>query len=53
MSEREAKSVEWAMKVQRSRAGGAFYWVTVRVLRLTLMMWLRVRREGTHHLGPD
>ena len=50
---KEAKSVEWAMKVQASRAGGVFYWVTVRLLRLTLMRWLRVRKEGTHHLAME
>ena len=51
MSEREAKSVEWAVGVQASRAAGAFYWVAVRLLRLTLMPWLRVKKEGTHHLS--
>ncbi len=51
MSEREAKSIEWAMTVQASRAGGVFYWLAVRLLRLTLMPWLRVKREGTHHLS--
>ncbi len=49
----QSKSVEWAMKVHASRAGRGFYWVTVRFLRLTLMRWLRVRKQGTHHLSME
>ena len=55
MSERPAKSVEWTMKVQASRAGGVFYWAIRGLLRLTLLPWLRVTVEGTEHLdtpGP-
>ena len=51
MSEREAKSVEWAMRVQASRPAAVFYWLAVRLLRLTVMPWLRVKKEGTHHLS--
>ena len=51
MSEREPKSQEWAIAVQRTRRAGAFYWVAVRFFRLTLMPWLRVQKEGTHHLA--
>ena len=51
MSEREAKSVEWAMRVQASRSAAVFYWLARRLLRLTLMPWLRVKKEGTHHLS--
>ncbi len=51
MSERDAKSVEWAMRVQAGRPAAVFYWVAVRLLRLTLMPWLRVKKEGTHHLS--
>lgn len=50
---KEAKSIEWAMKVQESRAGGVFYWLAVRFLRLTLMRYLRVRKEGVQHLAID
>ena len=55
MSERQAKSVDWAMKVQASRSGGVFYWAVRGLLRLTLLPWLRVTVEGTEHLdtpGP-
>ena len=55
MSERQAKSVEWTMKVQASRAGGVFYRVVRGLLRVTLLRWLRVKAEGTEHLdtpGP-
>lgn len=51
MSEREVKSVEWAVNVQASRSAAVFYWLTVRLLRLTLMPWLRVKKEGTQHLS--
>ena len=50
---KEAKSIEWAMSVQESRAGGVFYWLAVRFLRLTLMRYLRVRKEGIEHLALD
>lgn len=50
---KEAKSIDWAMNVQASRAGGVFYWVVVRLLRLTLMPYLRVTKEGTHHLATE
>jgi len=50
---KQAKSMEWVVKVHDSRAGRAFYWVTVRLLRLTLMRWLRVRTQGTHHLAIE
>ena len=53
MSDREAKSVEWATNVQQSRAGGVFYWFAVRFFRLTLMPWLRVKKEGVEHLDLD
>ncbi|MEM9519587.1 MAG: lysophospholipid acyltransferase family protein [Actinomycetota bacterium] len=53
MSEREAKSIEWAIKVQASRAGGVFYYVVRSVLRWTLMRWLRVTVEGREHLALD
>lgn len=48
-----AKSVEWANRVQASRAGGVFYWLAVRFFRLTLFPWLRVRKEGLHHLDLE
>ena len=51
MSEREAKSVEWAVRVQASRLAAVVYWLAFRLLRLTLMPWLRVRREGIEHLA--
>lgn len=50
---KEAKSVEWASKVQASRAGGVFYWLAVRFFRLTLFPWLRVRKEGLGNLDVD
>lgn len=50
---KRARSVEWARTVHDSRVGRAFYWVTVRLLRLTLMRWLRVRKQGTHHLAIE
>lgn len=50
---KQPKSMEWVVKVHDSRAGRAFYWVTVRLLRLTLMRWLRVRTQGTHHLAME
>ena len=50
---KEAKSIDWAMNVQTSRAAGVFYWVVVRLLRLTLMPYLRVTKEGTHHLATE
>ena len=50
MSERQAKSVDWAMKVQASRSGGVFYWAVRGLLRLTLLPWLRVTVEGAEHL---
>ena len=51
MSERQAKSVDWAMKVQASRAGGVFYWAVRGLFRLTLLPWLRVTVEGIEHLN--
>ncbi|MEM8705713.1 MAG: lysophospholipid acyltransferase family protein [Actinomycetota bacterium] len=50
---KEAKSIEWATDVQRSRAGGVFYWLAVRFFRLTLMRWLRVKKVGSAHLDID
>ena len=50
---KEANSIEWAVKVQAGRAAAAFYWVVVRLLRVTLMPWLRVKKEGTHHLAME
>lgn len=53
MSEREAKSQDWAIKVQASRTGGAFYGVVVRLVRLLVLPYLRVRREGAEHLAIE
>jgi len=51
MSEREARSQEWAIKVQASFAAAVFYKVAVGLLRLTLAPWLKLKSEGAHHLS--
>jgi len=53
MSEREPKSQAWVARVQASRRGGLFYGVVVRLVRIVLFSYLRVRREGTEHLATD
>lgn len=53
MSERQAKSQKWAMKVHTSRRGVAFYGIVVRLVRVFLLRYLRVRREGTENFLVD
>lgn len=51
MSEREAKSQDWAMKVNGTRRAWLFYWSVVGMLRITLMPWLRVKKQGAEYLN--
>lgn len=51
MSEREARSQAWAMRVHSGRRGRLFYGVVVRLVRWLLLPYLRVRRAGTERLA--
>ena len=51
--EREAKSLEWAVRVGHQRTSLLFYRTVRFLIRLILFRWLRVQVRGAEHLNID
>ena len=47
---REAKSLEWAMRVGRQRSSLLLYRIIRTLIRVVLFRWLRVEVRGAEHL---
>ena len=53
MAEREARSLEWAIRVGHQRSSRAFYRLVHRFIRTVLYRWLRTQIQGAEHLDLE